>query len=294
LTVPPSRGWVDLETQPHIGPAVVFEDATFYFPDRGSVPALEGLRLEIGEGEFLAVAGLNGSGKSTLCRLINGLILPARGKVITAGLDTTVRENIPEIRRQVGLIMQNPDNQIVGPTVEDDVAFGLENLGLPRPAMVARVEEILEAMELIELRHREPHLLSMGERKRLAVAGALSTNPRILVSDESTSMLDPPTRAEVIKLYSRLRDEKGITVIHATHQPEEIMVADRVILLGGGRLLFDGTPDVLFEDAETAAEHGLRIPDLLLLALELEARGYPIPRRPLSAMDIVEEIWASS
>jgi energy-coupling factor transport system ATP-binding protein len=273
---------------------VVFEDVTFCYPGRETVSALEGLSLEIRAGEFLAVAGLNGSGKSTLCRLINGLILPARGRVLTTGMDTAIAGNLPEIRRRVGLIMQNPDNQIVGPTVEDDVAFGLENLALPRPEMEARVAETLGLMDLGGLSHREPHLLSMGERKRLAVAGALAVYPNILVSDESTSMLDPPTRAETIQLYSRLREERGITIIHATHQPEEIMAADRVVLLAVGRLLYDGTPDALFENAHIAAGQGLHAPALFLLARELEARGFDMPRKPLRAEEIVEGLWASS
>lgn len=272
---------------------MVFDDVTFYYPGRGTIPALDGLRLEVREGEFVAVAGLNGSGKSTLCRLINGLILPLRGKVLTGGLDTADPENLPEIRRQVGLIMQNPDNQIVGPTVEDDVAFGLENLALPRPEMEARVDEVLQVMELSGLRRREPHLLSSGEKKRLAVAGALATRPRILVSDESTSMLDPPTRMEIMELYSRLRKERGLTIVHATHRPEEIMAADRVVLLGSGRILFDGSPEKLFRDGEFSADHGLTSPALFRLARELEARGFTMPRKPLDTKEVVECLWAS-
>ena len=247
----------------------------------------------MGEAEFVALAGLNGSGKSTLCHLVNALLLPSRGKVFTCGLDTTARQNLADIRRCASLIMQNPDNQIVGPTVEDDIAFGPENLGLPRAEIEARVEDALRLMELTALRGREPHLLSMGERKRLAIAGALAVEPRILLSDESTSMLDPQIRAETIDLFFRLRDEKRITIIHATHRPEEIMAADRVILLGGGHLLFDGTPEDLFSRPKLALAQGLRPPRLFELARKLEERGFSMPRKPLEAREVVESLWAS-
>jgi energy-coupling factor transport system ATP-binding protein len=264
----------------------------FTYPGRGGVPALEDISLEIYEGEFVAVSGLNGSGKSTLCRLCNALLLPMRGKVISCGLDTANPEHLPEIRRQVGLIMQNPDNQIVGPTVEDDVAFGPENLALCRDEISLRVEEALESMDLTALRDREPNLLSLGEKKRLALAGVMATHPRVLVSDESTSMLDPPTRSETIKLFKRLRDELGITVIHATHRPEEILAADRVALLGDGHLLFVGSPHELFEEAELSKEHGLRPTVLYLLARELEKHGCPIPGVDLETKKMAERLWA--
>lgn len=273
---------------------MVFEDVAFDYPGANSIPALEGISLQIGEGEFIAVAGLNGSGKSTLCRLINALFLPSQGKVFSCGLDTSLQHNLAEIRMRVGLIMQNPDNQIVGPTVEDDVAFGPENLGLSREEIGRRVDEALDAMELTAMRGREPHLLSFGERKRLAVAGVMALNPRIIVSDESTSMLDPPMRAETIKLFQRLRAEMGITVIHATHRPEEILAADRVALLGNGHLLFAGKPEELFENHEMAAEHGLHLPSLYILARELGRRGYPVPAGALEAEEVAERLWASS
>lgn len=271
---------------------MVCEDVAFTYAGREGIPALDGVSLEIAEGEFVAVSGLNGSGKSTLCRLFNALILPMRGRVFSCGLDTSLPENLAEIRRRVGLIMQNPDNQIVGPTVEDDVAFGLENLALPRDDIRSRVEEALEAMELAALRGREPHLLSLGEKKRLAVAGVMALHPRVLVSDESTSMLDPPTRAETIALFKRLRDAMGIAVIHATHRPEEILAADRVALLGSGRLLFMGTPDELFEGQELTDGHGLRPTALYQLARELERRGCPLPGGCLEAKEVAERLWA--
>ena len=273
--------------------ALICEGVSFAYPGREDVPALQDIDLEIRQGEFVALSGLNGSGKSTLCRLLNALFLPTRGRVIACGMDTALPGDLSRIRNLVGLIMQNPDNQIVGPTVEDDVAFGLENLGLPREEIRSRVEEALRMMELSPLRGREPHLLSLGERKRLAVAGVLAMRPRVLISDESTSMLDPPTRSETIALYRRLRDEMGITVIHVTHRPEEIMVADRVVLLGGGRLAFAGTPDELFRHGETSGEHGLLPPAIYLLVRELELRGRPLGDVPWEPEEVAELLWAS-
>jgi len=267
---------------------LIFEDVAFTYPGANGVPALESITLRIEEGEFLAVAGLNGSGKSTLCRLANALFLPSRGKVFCCGLDTSLQDNLAGIRTRVGLIMQNPDNQIVGPTVEDDVAFGPENLGLSREEIGRRVDEALQAMELTAMRGREPHLLSFGERKRLAVAGVMALSPRIIISDESTSMLDPPTRAETIELFLRLREEAGITVVHATHRPEEILAADRAALLEGGHLVFDGKPEQLFEDGELAARHGLCPPSLYVLARELGVPGFA-----LEAEEVAEQLWAS-
>jgi energy-coupling factor transport system ATP-binding protein len=267
---------------------VIFEDVAFEYPGTNGVPALDNITLRIEEGEFIAVAGLNGSGKSTLCRLINALFLPSRGKVFCCGLDTSLQHNLVGIRTRVGLVMQNPDNQIVGPTVEDDVAFGPENLGLSREEIGRRVDEALHAMELAAMRGREPHLLSFGERKRLALAGVMALSPRIIVSDESTSMLDPPTRAETIELFLRLREEAGITVVHATHRSEEILAADRVALLENGHLIFTGKPEELLEDGEMAEKHGLRPPSLYVLSRALGVTGVA-----LEAEEVAERLWAS-
>jgi len=266
----------------------------FRYPERHGFPALEGINLRVEEGECVALVGPNGAGKSTFCRLINGLLLPNRGKVITCGMDTADPSSLAEIRRCAALVLQNPDNQIIGATAEDDVAFGLENFAIPQEEMRLRVEEALASMHLTRLRHREPHLLSMGEKKRLNLACALAMRPRLLVSDESTSMLDPPTRSETFCLISRLREKTGMTVIHATHQPEEIMACDRVLVLQEGRLVFDGGPGEFFEKGGPATEIGLRPPALFLLARELQAKGIPMPRRVLRAEEVAESLWASS
>ena len=287
------RGWLELEAYEASKAAVSCEEVSFAYPGRESALALEDISFEIGQGEFVALAGLNGSGKSTLCRLLNALLLPTRGKVVSCGLDTVRPENLAGIRSGVGLVMQNPDNQIVGPTVEDDVAFGPENFAMPREEIRSRIEEALQAMGLSTLRNREPHLLSTGERKRLAVAGVLAMRPRVLVSDESTSMLDPPTRSETLALYGKLREELGVTVIHATHHPEEILAADRVLLLAGGRLLFAGDPRELFRDTRLCEEHGLRPPALYLLAREMERRGRQLDGALLEAKEVADRLWES-
>lgn len=273
--------------------SITCENVEFAYPGREGASAIAGVSLEIGRGEFVALAGMNGSGKSTLCRLFNALFLPTRGRVTSCGLDTSLPGNLARIRGMVGLVMQNPDNQIVGPTVEDDVAFGPENQGIPRDEIRARVNEALEAMELTPLRKREPHLLSAGEKKRLAVAGVLAMRPRVIVSDESTSMLDPPTRRETIAIYERLRRELGITVVHATHHPEEIVAADRVLLLGSGRLLFAGAPADLFDEGILCEKHGLRAPAIYLLLRELEGTGRPQGAASLSVKEVADRIWAS-
>jgi energy-coupling factor transport system ATP-binding protein len=275
-------------------PDVLFKGASFAYPGREGRPALAGLDLEIKPGEFVCLAGLNGSGKSTLCHLINALLLPVEGTVLTCGLDTSIPENLVEVRRRASLIMQNPDNQVVGPTVEDDVAFGPENLGLPRGEIEERVEAALRLMELEGLRAREPHLLSMGEKKRLAIAGALAMEPAILISDESTCMLDPEIRADTLRLFLRLRDERGITIIHATHRPDEMALADRVILLEQGLTAFDGSPRELFSRPQLALRHGLRAPAMFELARLLERDGFSMPGKPLDTKEVADAIWASN
>jgi energy-coupling factor transport system ATP-binding protein len=273
-------------------PDVAIENVSFSYPGREDNPALLAIDLEIKPGQFVALAGLNGSGKSTLCHLINALLLPAEGKVLTCGLDTRLPRNLYEVRRYASLIMQNPDNQIVGPTVEDDIAFGPENMGLARDEIAARVKEALREMELEGLRNREPHLLSMGEKKRLAIASALAMHPRILISDESTCMLDPEIRAEVLALFTRLREERGITIVHASHRAEELILADRVVLIEAGRIVFDGEAEGFFSHPEMALAHGLRPPALFELARELERRGFAIPAKALNAKEVADSLWA--
>ncbi len=272
--------------------AVLMEGVTVWLPGREGRPILSDLHLRVEEGEFVVLTGLNGSGKSTLCRLVNGLLLPGRGRVLVFGMDTSSPEHIPEIRRQVGMILQNPDHQLVGATVEDDVAFGPENLGLPREETAARVEEALRAAGVAHLRRRQPHLLSTGEKKRVALAGALAMRPRLIVSDESTSMLDPTNRAGLLGLLRRLRDEEGIALVHVTHRPEEFLLADRLVLLEGGKVAYDGPPHAFLSAAQLRGRIAVGEPEVLLLSRELRRRGWRVPERPRTAEDILEGLWA--
>lgn len=272
---------------------VILENVHLHFPGREDTPALRDISLSVSEGEFLIVTGLNGSGKSTLCKLLNGLLLPSRGRVLIHGLDTARPDNLPLIRRRVGLVMQNPDHQVVASTVEEDVAFGPENLGLPREEIEDRVEEALRLVNITYLRRRQPHLLSLGEKKRVALAGVLAMRPRILVTDEVTSMLDPTGRKEMMDLLLRLREKTGVTLVHVTHRPEEFYFADRLILLEEGCLIYEGLPEDFSNDFSMWSRIKTRPPEVLVLVRELRKRGWWIPENPLDAEEVVEGLWAS-
>nr|WP_274596102.1 ATP-binding cassette domain-containing protein [Rubrobacter xylanophilus] len=232
-------------------------------------PALRGLSFAVGRGEYVGVVGPNGGGKSTLIRLLNGLLRPSSGRLLVAGCDPSTRPR--EVRRRVGMLFQNPDNGLVAPFVEDDVAFGLENLGVPREEMKIRVREALRWVGLEGCERREVHTLSGGEKQRVALAGVLVVEPEILALDEPTSMLDAPGRREVLERLRRLRGSK--TVLHVTHYLEELMWADRVMVLNGGRLVADLPPERLFADEALLRENRLVLPPLLRMAREL---GLPV------------------
>jgi len=268
-------------------------DVTFAYPGTEGPAALSGVSLGLHPGELVVVLGRNGSGKSTLARLLNGLLLPDSGTVEVDGLSTSSADGIWEIRRTVGLVFQNPDNQIVGTLVEEDVAFGPENLGLPRDELRSRVDTALAAVGLTGLERREPHLLSGGQKQRLAIAGALALDPAYLVLDEPTAMLDPRGRADVLRVLANLR-ARGTGIMHVTHHVEDAADADRVVVLDGGRAAFEGTADVLFGDLERLKTLGLDIPPVGLLARRLHDAGAPIPVTAVRADDVVEALWPSS
>ncbi|MBX6377338.1 MAG: energy-coupling factor transporter ATPase [Clostridia bacterium] len=255
------------------------EGVSFSYAATGgeAIPALSGVDLGIDAGEFVAVMGANGSGKSTLARLLNALLLPERGSVRVAGLDTREPKNVWEVRRLVGMVFQNPDNQIVASIVEEDVAFGPENLGLPPAETRRRVREALAAVGLEGLADRPPHALSGGQRQRLAIAGALAMQPRCLVLDEATSMLDPVGRREVLATVHRLWRENGMTVVMVTHIPEEAAQAERVLVLDRGRLVEDGPPQVILADEERLRRYGLASPAVAQLGRALRRHGLPLP-----------------
>lgn len=273
-----------------MGALFVLEGAEFSYLPGSPRPSLGPLDLSVEEGEFLAVVGPNGSGKTTLAFLLNALLLPTSGRVISCGMDTSDPHCSREVRKKVGIIMQNPDHQILGPTVEDDVAFGLENLGMPRERMVVEVDRVLAAMRLDELRGREPHLLSAGQKQRLAIAGVLAASPLAIISDESTALLDPAGRAEVMGILRRLNRDEGITLVHITHRLEEVAGADRVLVLREGRARFLASPDELLEDESLQEELGMQPSPLLVLLRALQERGLLKRGCPCDVEEMVREL----
>lgn len=267
-----------------------FESVSFaYRSANGLAPAIADVSFELGTGESLAVIGANGSGKSTLVRLVNGLLLPTRGAVSVDGNDTRDPRGIREVRTAVGVVFQRPDDQIVATSVEDDVAFGPENLGLPRDEIRRRVDETLLAMGLTGMEHREPHLLSGGQKQRLVIAGALAMRPRYVVFDEPTSMIDPQGRAEVQDVLARLREE-GRGVLLVTHDLIEAAACGRVLVLERGREVFAGSPEQLFGDTSLLEALGLELPPLTRLAAALAVEGVPLSLSVTKPSQVVDAL----
>lgn len=239
--------------------------------------ALDDINLSIADGEFVAVIGTNGSGKSTLAKHLNALLLPTSGRCIVAGMDTQEESHLWDIRQTVGMVFQNPDNQIVAAIVEEDVAFGPENLGVPSAEIRTRVDEALRAVGMTAYREHAPHLLSGGQKQRIAIAGVIAMRPRCLVMDEATAMLDPKGRAEVLTTVRSLNRNEGITLVYITHFMEEAVLADRVIVMDQGKVLAQGTPHEIFSQVEKLREIGLEAPVAAELADHLRRRGIPVP-----------------
>jgi len=239
--------------------------------------ALDHVNLKISAGEFVAVIGRNGSGKSTLAKHLNALLSPTSGSCIVAGMDTREAAHVWDIRQTVGMVFQNPDNQIVASIVEEDVAFGPENLGLAPAEIINRVEDALRQVGMTEYRLHGPHLLSGGQKQRVAIAGVLAMHPLCLVLDEPTAMLDPVGREEVLESVSRLHREEGITVVYITHFMEEAVAASRVVVMDGGRVVLDGTPETVFDHVEEIRALGLDVPIAANVAAQLRLRGHDLP-----------------
>ena len=255
------------------------------------LPAVRGVSFEIEEGEFVVIGGANGSGKSTLAKMLNGLLKPTDGKIEVLGMDVSDEEKVFEIRRNVGIVFQNPDNQTVASIVEDDVAFGPENLGVPREEIVSRVQWALKAVGLEEYAKSTPFKMSGGQKQRIAIAGILAMKPKIIVLDEATSMLDPNGRKEVMAVLKKLNQEENMTVIHITHHMEEAADADRILVMDGGKLVMDGSPREVFADGEKLKEHALSLPVAAELADMLRKAGLPVRESVLSEDELLEEIW---
>jgi energy-coupling factor transporter ATPase len=269
---------------------LAFLDVTFSY-SAGAAPALDGVSLSLEPGELLAIVGANGSGKSTLARLCDGLLTPSSGQVLVDGLDTADERVIWDVRSKVGMVFQDPDDQIVGTVVEEDCAFGPENLGVPSGEIVGRVEAALAAMGLAGLERREPHLLSEGQKQRLAIAGALAMRPRYLVFDEPTAMLDSAGRRVAMGVIGRLAHEDGHGVMFVSHDASDVAKADRVIALSAGRVAFEDGPGALLSDAGLLRACGLSTGGVGALVDRLRALGMPIPPAALDAESIVGALW---
>ena len=257
-----------------------------------AVRALRNVSFSVEKGEFVALAGMNGSGKSTLAKLLNGLFVPTAGNVLVDGLNTRDEENTFEVRKKAGMVFQNPDNQMVATIIEDDVAFGPENVGIPREEIAERVDWALDAVGMTEFRTRSASKLSGGQKQRVAIAGVLAMKPDIIIFDESTSMLDPEGRAEIMAVAKKL-NESGITVITITHNMDEAAMADRIIVLRKGRKVLDGTPKEVFASPEVEA-CGLALPPATELARMLTERGFTFEGTVTDEDELVEGICALS
>ncbi|WP_270182807.1 energy-coupling factor ABC transporter ATP-binding protein [Alkalihalobacillus sp. CinArs1] len=252
---------------------------------------LNNVSLTVQKGEWLAIVGHNGSGKSTLARHLNGLLQPEKGDVLVEGYNSRDEESIWEVRRRVGIVFQNPDNQFVGTSVRDDVAFGLENNGVPRDEMIERITESIKRVKMEEYMDQEPHRLSGGQKQRVAIAGIVALRPSIVILDEATSMLDPAGRKEVLETMRELKEEEGMTVISITHDLEEAAKADRMIVMNKGEVIDEGLPKDIFQKGDMLEEIGLDLPFPLQMHRALKERGFPLDSLTLSQEELVDEIW---
>ena len=242
-----------------------------------SSPAVDKVNFEIDEGSFVAVLGHNGSGKSTLAKMLNALYVPTKGKILVCGIDTSDENRTYDIRSQAGMVFQNPDNQLVSTVVEEDVAFGPENMGVEPAEIRRRVDEALRVVRMSNHAESAPHMLSGGQKQRIAIAGVLAMQPKVMIFDESTAMLDPMGREEVLSTVRRINRERGITVIWITHFMEEAAQADRVIVMDDGCIVMDGTPREIFSRGEELRAIGLDVPQAVELAQKLREKGFDVP-----------------
>lgn len=273
-------------------PIVELKNITFKYQPEDSRPAIDHVSLEIYPGEWIAIIGHNGSGKSTLAKTINGLLLPNEGEVRVAG-QILSEETVWGIRKAVGMVFQNPDNQFVGATVEDDVAFGMENQGVPREDMVTRVKDALEQVRMSDFATREPARLSGGQKQRVAIAGVVALRPDLIILDEATSMLDPEGRFEVIEAIKKIKEESQLTVISITHDIDEAANANRLFVMKQGQLVKEGTPEEIFLEGPKLIELGLDLPFPEKLKQVLKERGLSVPDSYLSEEGMVEWLWTS-
>lgn len=270
-------------------PVITIEDVSFRYNGQEAY-ALKDVSFSVDDGEWLAVVGHNGSGKSTLAKILNGLQFPEQGTVKVQNLLLS-EEAIWDIRRMVGMVFQSPDNQFVGTTVQDDVAFGLENNGVPHDEMVSRVKEALERVHMEDFLNQEPHHLSGGQKQRVAIAGVIALRPNVIILDEATSMLDPLGREEVLQTVRELKEEQGLTVISITHDLEEAARADRIIVMNKGQVYKEGKPEEIFELEEELITLGLDIPFPVKMSHLLRNAGLNLPKMYLTDKELVNDLW---
>ncbi|MDO4326643.1 MAG: energy-coupling factor transporter ATPase [bacterium] len=256
----------------------------------GVTRAIDGLSLEIEEGSFVAVLGHNGSGKSTFAKHLNGILLPTEGEVLVAGMNTADEDKLWDIRKNAGMVFQNPDNQIIGNVVEEDVGFGPENIGVPTEQIWKRVNDALEKVGMTAYRLQSPNKLSGGQKQRVAIAGVMAMRPKCIILDEPTAMLDPNGRREVIQTVHELNRQEGITVILITHYMEEVIDADRVIVMDDGKVVMDGTPKEVFSRVEELKSYRLDVPQVTELAYELKKEGVNLPDGILTKEEFLEHM----
>jgi len=269
---------------------IVLENVSFSYDKQKRV--IDGVSLEINQGEYVAIIGRNGSGKSTLAKLFNALLIPEEGSVVVDGLSTTDKKSLFEIRKRVGVVFQNPDNQLVASIVEDDVAFGPENLGVKRKEIGERIDFALNAVGMQEFRKSSPTRLSGGQKQRIAIAGVLAIKPDVMVFDESTSMLDPRGRSEVLAVMEKLNSENGTTIVTITHFMDEVIKADKVIVMENGRIASVGTPKEIFTDVEKVRAWGLELPTARRIAEKLKSNGVALSDGILSKEELTAELLA--
>ena len=255
--------------------------------------AVDGVDLDVERGEFIAILGHNGSGKSTLAKHINAILAPTEGTMWVGGMDTKEEKDIWNIRQTAGMVFQNPDNQIIGSVVEEDVGFGPENLGVPSLEIWDRVQERLQAVEMLEYRHHSPNRLSGGQKQRVAIAGVVAMHPKCIVLDEPTAMLDPNGRKEVIRTVRALNEVEEVTVILITHYMEEVVWADKVIVMDDGKIVMQGTPREIFSRVDELKKYSLDVPQVTLLAHELKEKGVPLSDGILTIDELVDELCQS-
>ena len=272
-----------------------FNNVTFsYTPeDKDARNAVEDVTFSINKGEWIAIVGHNGSGKSTMAKLMSGLLFPQQGEV-RIKYDVLTEENIWDIRAQMGMVFQNPDNQFVGATVQDDVAFSLENNGVPHEEMVQRVKTALQQVKMEKFMNHEPHHLSGGKKQRGAIAGALAMQPQILILDEATSMLDPQGREEVLNIVESLRKEIGLTVLAITHDLEEALLADRIIFMNAGKKYAQGTPSEIFALGDELVKFGLDLPFAMKMTKLFQAQGVSLVGQHMTEEELVNDLWTSN